>query len=199
MKALLIAAIVVLFALVSIEARRRPGLIAPPAPNISETFESLLHVEDRRSNATYYGQGEWAQNFGLGESVQQWDIEGPNGNDHFLYLARYDTEKSYTLNELNRTCTVGNLTGTIPANWGWLASATFEGTFNINEHFQVNVWNLLISPNNFTLATPSNNNNIPVFYSHHDLSTNNTLYVEFTAFNPTTPNNNWFNVPSQCN
>jgi len=126
---------------------------APPAPNISESFETILHLEYTIYNRTAsWGDGGWAQDFEAGKMVQNWEIHDTNGsNFNFYHLDRYDLGESFFLDSTNRTCTIRPLNGTIRPAWAWLQNATYEGTFTTPFHLILDIWTTINTEGNFTL------------------------------------------------
>ncbi|KAL5478143.1 hypothetical protein EMCRGX_G025032 [Ephydatia muelleri] len=173
--------------------------IAQPArPNPPETFFADVFVEIHDSDHPVFGRGFFAQDATLGHRVESGTFED---NTTLTGIALYDKGFEYIYRSApgsSPSCQVRALNGTIPKYWGWVASATYEGTRpDPYIHTTLNIWRYRPGAGfEFELGVGQTTPNVPVLSNLYQTSTDTLTY--FNQFFAVTPNAGNFTVPSIC-
>eukprot|EP00047_Mylnosiga_fluctuans_P002627 m.225266 g.225266 ORF g.225266 m.225266 type:complete len:192 (-) comp11239_c0_seq1:44-619(-) len=170
----------------------------PPKPQISNSFAARIHIEARNQDERpLQGDGHWAVDFAKNEASEFYDIQSGSFPVHVLNLQRYDLGKTFELSSRDqRDCRVHNVTGALPAPWGFLAQATYSG----QDHYRnvtVDLWEANVAGINIRLGVHTPNTNTPAFMDRHGAGFESHVYFE--AFNATAnPDPRYFEIPQPC-
>jgi len=170
-----------------------------------EQFEAKFNMEFRNGSHNVWGIGRQAHDYAGNRGVFEVEFQHPH---FFIYeLLRFDLGYSYELDSINRTtCTQGNLTGHIQADWAWLANATYVGTYSYRGQL-FDWWNTSIVNAGITFSlgaafydAGSNAPTIPSFLeSHWEYNGNyERRTIGFEFYLPNVTNAAVFNVPKEC-
>jgi len=165
-------------------------------PKPAEIFESEAFINVKRGNDTFDGEGKWRVDQPDGKAREQFRFDiRHKGKMDYDFLQRFDMGKEFEIAGNPERCSSKNVTGKMPAVWGWLQSATYKGKVTIRNR-SFDLWSFSTGGVTLSLAVHPTNVNIPVIFERKTPS--EEVAIHFINFHTAKPHPVWFTVPPLC-
>jgi len=173
---------------------------APIKPTISEQFRADVAVRITDKDGIWSGGGLYAFDTVKGEARTDYKFYNEKNQPKIIHvLERYDQHAVYLIEDF--MCTKQAVTGSIPAPWGWLATATYFGSSTYRGK-DLDVWQYVDETVTKTLYVYSSEPNIPVFVEEATVIPKQNItthtHITFDYFDASTPEEWVFYVPLMC-
>ncbi|XP_065831285.1 uncharacterized protein [Oscarella lobularis] len=188
-----------------------PAASLPPRPIFPNTFTAMFHMIHNSTNSSRDGSGEWKVDYAGNKSIETYEIHNGFMDLHpirTMFLARYDLGKEYfENNEMNSSCLMTTVNGTLPPPWTFMSTATFKEEREYHRK-QLQVWEAEIQHETIpkkVMSAISNVIEVGVFSHQPDvpvtmkiLSDVESITYDITKFDSELPKKESFDVPKQC-
>eukprot|EP00054_Salpingoeca_dolichothecata_P008643 m.49007 g.49007 ORF g.49007 m.49007 type:complete len:371 (+) comp17864_c2_seq2:114-1226(+) len=171
----------------------------PPRPEIPDSYEAAVDVEQHTRNETLFGEGEKAIDAEDKKALERARIHEPQRQRTFYVeeLERFDIGKEYEIASYDPSkCTTKTISKDFPHPFEWVKNATYDGRHE-HRHRPIDVWVANTAGVKIGLGVSPDDPNTPVVFFRQDSHEEyREYYREFRAGKPR--NASIFNVPPQC-
>lgn len=169
----------------------------PTRPDVAETFIAATDIERHERGRAVFGEGFFAHNQPAQKAAERYDLHPEKfHNIHVLDLQRGDIHEEFSINSDNeKDCHKRNMTSPVYPVFEWVSHAHYRGEVKHHE-VTLQAWELREGSSRLLLGVHPNDVNTPVIFERE--STGGLTRVFFREFNATTPDDKFFEIPSEC-